>query len=479
MNKLIAPLAALAASAAMLWFGTGLHPLWALTWLAPLPVLWVAARLPLLPALGLAAAAWLIGACNEWSFVHGRIGMPLTMVLGFIVPPALVFCLAVGAWRYALQRGAPLRAALAYAGVLTGAGFATQRLSPHSTWGSLAYSQMDCLPVLQVAALGGVAAVTFLVAFAPAALAAAALGPAAPRRRLFLAGGTLALLAAVTAWGAWRLQQPAGPEVKVGLIASDLERNLFVKDAAGRQALFAGYSAKAAELIGQGAQLVVIPEKIARMHDDTISEIDAPFSLAAAQGAVIAVGVERWSGADKLNESRIYGPQGRLWTTYEKHHMLPAFEGDMLVGTTRTVLDQPSGKWGVAICKDLDFPQLSREYGNDGIGLLVVSAWDFVDDAWLHDRMAVMRGVESGFSLARSAKLGMLSLSDDHGRVVAEARAQTGAGGDEFYALIGEVPVHHDATLYARWGDWFSWLVLAGLVPILLNALRSGAPAKK
>ena len=469
MNKLIAPLAplaALAASAAMLWFGTGLHPLWALTWLAPLPVLWAAARLPLLPALGLAAAAWLIGACNEWSFVHGRIGMPLTMVLGFVVQPTLVFCLAVGAWRYALQRGAPLRAALAYAGVLAGAGFATQRLSPHSTWGSLAYSQMDCLPVLQAAALGGVAAVTFLVGFAPAALAAAALGPAAPRRRLFLAGGTLALLAAVTAWGAWRLQQPAGPEVKVGLIASDLERNLFVKDAAGRQALFAGYSAKAAELIGQGAQLVVIPEKIARMYDDTIAEIDAPFSLAAAQGAVIVVGVERWSGADKLNEARIYGPQG-LWDTYEKRHMIPLFESELKVGTSRTLLPHASGLWGVQICKDLDFPELSREYGNDGIGLLLVPAWDFIDDGWLHDRMAVMRGVESGFSIARAPKQGLLTLSDSRGRVLAQAPTD----GAEFTSLLGSVPVRHEPTLYAAWGDWFSWLVLGLLILSLLSIL--------
>ncbi|HWY25365.1 MAG TPA: hypothetical protein VNX47_10625, partial [Nevskia sp.] len=306
MNKLIAPLAALAASAAMFWFGTGLHPLWALAWLAPLPVLWAAARLPLLPALGIAAAAWLIGACNEWSFVHGRIGMPLQMVLGLVVPPTLVFCLAVGAWRYALRRGAPLRAALVYAGVLVGAGFAAQRLSPHSTWGSLAYSQMDCLPVLQAAALGGVAAVTFLLSFVPAALAAAALGPAEPRRRLALAGGTLALLAAVSAWGAWRLEQPVGAGVKAGLIASDLDRNLFPRDAAGRQDLFAGYAAKAAELIGQGAQVIVIPEKIARVHDEGIDELDTPFKQAAAQGSVIAVGVERWSGDDKLNESRIY-----------------------------------------------------------------------------------------------------------------------------------------------------------------------------
>lgn len=477
MNRIVSVFAAVAASAVMLWFGTGLQPIWWLTWLAPLPMLWVAPRLPAAWSFGLATLAWAAGAMNEWSYAHDTLEMPLRVILLMALGPSLSFGAAVLLWRRLLLRGALLQAALGFAAVIVTVGFALQRLSPHSTWGDIAYSQMDFLPVLQTASLAGVAGVSFLLLFLPASLAAACCGVGTPRNRLALAGGAVLLVALAAGWGVWRLGEAPGQQVKVGLIASDLIRNLSPKDAEKKRALFAGYSAKAAELIAQGAQLVVVPEKLARVADADIADVDLPFQQAAAQGAVIAVGLERWSGGNKLNESRIYGPQGGLWTTYEKHHMLPAFEGDMLAGTSRTVLDQPSGKWGVAICKDLDFPQLSREYGNDGIGLLVVSAWDFVGDAWLHDRMAVMRGVESGFSLARSAKLGLLSLSDDRGRILAQARAQTGTG--EFYTMIGEVPVHHDATLYAHWGDWFSWLVLAGLAPILLSALRSGTRAKK
>ncbi|HWY24974.1 MAG TPA: nitrilase-related carbon-nitrogen hydrolase, partial [Nevskia sp.] len=151
--------------------------------------------------------------------------------------------------------------------------------------------------------------------------------------------------------------------------------------------------------------------------------------------------------------------------TYEKHHMLPLFESELKVGTTRTLLPHPSGLWGVQICKDMDFPELSREYGNDGIGLLLVPAWDFVSDGWLHDRMAVMRGVESGFSIARAAKLGLLSLSDSRGRVLAQAPT----GGAEFASLLGTIPVQHERTLYAARGDWFSWLVLGLLLLSLLS----------
>ena len=59
----------------------------------------------------------------------------------------------------------------------------------------------------------------------------------------------------------------------------------------------------------------------------------------------------------------------------------------------------------------MDFPRLSREYGKDGAAVLLVLAWDFSDDGWLHGRMAILRGVESGFSIARAPKQGGYSAS--------------------------------------------------------------------
>jgi apolipoprotein N-acyltransferase len=472
LNRLLPLAGAFAAAVLMLWFGTGLHPQWWLTWLAPLPLLWLATRLSAPWTFVLVVSACFAGAFSQWHYAHDLIRLPGTVLLLAAVQPALVLGAAVLLWRRLLRRGLPLLAALGYSGVLVAVDFAALRFSADSNWGSLAYTQMDFLPVLQAASLAGTSGLVFLVSFVPAALAAAVWGRVTLPHRLALAGGALALLLAVAGWGAWRLAQPAGPQLKVGLIASDLPQNLSPKDPLKKKALFEGYSAKAAELIAQGAQLVIVPEKIARVHDERIGDLDLPFEQAAARGAVIAVGVERWSGADHLNESRIYNPQGALWTTYEKHHMMPAYESDLKVGTSRAVLDEPSGKWGVQICKDMDFPALSRQYGNDGVGLVVVSAWDFIADGWLHDRMAVMRGVESGFSLARAAKQGLLTLSDDRGRVLAQQL--TGGEGGDFSTLLGSVPVRHDDTLYARWGDWFAWLMLALLGWSLLAAL--GAP---
>ena len=108
---------------------------------------------------------------------------------------------------------------------------------------------------------------------------------------------------------------------------------------------------------------------------------------------------------------------------------------------------------------------MSRQYGAKGVSLLLVPAWDFTLDAWLHDRMAVMRGVESGFTIVRAAKQGLLTVSDDRGRILAQRDAAT----VRFASLLATAPVHHDDTLYDRWGDWFAWLNVAGLIALVLS----------
>src|SRR4029077_2318199 len=137
-------------------------------------------------------------------------------------------------------------------------------------------------------------------------------------------------------------------------------------------------------------------------------------------------------------------------------------------------LDQPSGRWGLQICKDMDFPQLSREYALQGANLLLVPAWDFNLARWLHARMGVRRAVEIGFALARSARNGLLTLSDNRGRIIAETATVPG----RFVSITGKVNVAHEQTFYTQTGDWFAWLCVAMFVILLAFPFlaRSGSP---
>jgi apolipoprotein N-acyltransferase len=116
----------------------------------------------------------------------------------------------------------------------------------------------------------------------------------------------------------------------------------------------------------------------------------------------------------------------------------------------------------------MDFTRLSRQYGEEGTGLMLVPAWDFVLDRFEHGHIAVMRGVESGFSIVRAAKQGYLTVSDDRGRILAETQSNSAP----FATLLANVPAGHDTTLYLLWGDWFAWLALAALIFTLAQLCR-------
>jgi len=82
-------------SAAFFYFGTGLHPIWWMLWLAPVPVLAVAPRFRAGAAFLLGLIAWLIGETNQWKYVRHYIELPAQIVALYFVIPAAVFGLSV------------------------------------------------------------------------------------------------------------------------------------------------------------------------------------------------------------------------------------------------------------------------------------------------------------------------------------------------------------------------------------------------
>ncbi|MEO8777241.1 MAG: nitrilase-related carbon-nitrogen hydrolase, partial [Rhodanobacter sp.] len=170
----------------------------------------------------------------------------------------------------------------------------------------------------------------------------------------------------------------------------------------------------------------------------------------------------------KRNAVMVFQPGSSTPVTYNKHHLIPGFERQYTPGDTYTML-AGTPRIGLAICKDMDFQDIGEAYAARNAQLLLVPAWDFRVDGWLHSRMAIMRGVESGFAVARAARSGRLTLSDDRGRVVAEASSE-----QHDAELVGDLPLHETRTLYGRWGNWFAWLDLMLLLALLLQAVRPG-----
>lgn len=466
-----AALATVVSASILIWFGSGLNPWWPLLWFAPLPVLLFASRSSWRGAALVAAVSWLAGTLNMAHYFSAVLHIPLAILALIFVIPALAFATAVLLFRALSRKGAIWSALLAFPAAWVSYEYLMNLVSPHGTAGSISYSQLKFLPVLQLASITGPWGISFLVLLFSSSLALGLhLRQTAPRQALRIVGAGMGAVVLVLIFGAARLALPLPQHhVKVGLIASDLPGNVDIADEGAATArLFRDYAGKFEELAAGGAQVIVLPEKLGLVVDSGKADAGAIFqSLADKTKSRIVVGLLHVSPPVKYNEARIYSPQAPE-LRYDKHHMLPLYESGLKPGTTLTLFSAPSGTWGVAICKDLDFTPLSRQYGKAGAGLMLVPAWDFDLDRLWHGHMAIMRGVENGFSIVRAARQGYLTVSDDRGRILAETRSDSAA----FATLVADVPVEHDTTLYLLLGDWFAWLALAALTFLVVQLYR-------
>jgi apolipoprotein N-acyltransferase len=453
-------------TAILVWFGNGLNPWWPLLWLAPLPVLWFALRSSWVSTALVAGVSWLIGSLSLWGYFH-FLGLPFLVWLAIFSMASMVFTLSVLLFRALVLRGAIWRALVAFPAAWVACEYIRNLLSVHATAGSLAYTQLTFLPLLQLASITGPWGISFLLLLFPAALAIGLhLLPTAQHQALRVTGAALGVIVAVLIFGVVRLHLPAEqPETELGLIASDAD--IPARDAETNR-LFALYAKQAEQLAARGAQVIVLPEKIGVVLQSDSEAVDSIFrSVADRTGSTIVIGEVSITPEARYNQARIYSPHRPL-LTYDKHHLLPPFESNLTPGTTLTLLPKTPANWGAAICKDMDFIPLSRQYGQHGVGLMLVPAWDFNMDRSWHGHMAIMRGVEDGFSIARTAKNGYLTVSDSRGRVLAEARSDSAP----FATLLARVPATHEKTVYLILGDWFAWLVIVVLGLTLMPLLR-------
>ncbi|MEU8209825.1 nitrilase-related carbon-nitrogen hydrolase [Micromonospora sp. NPDC049044] len=451
----------------LLWLGgCGLHPVAALTWLAPIPLILASVRVRRRTALGATILAWSIGQLDMVRYYHGTLGLPVPAVAAVL---GLGLGLAAGTVvlaRALLLRGRTVRAVLTVPALWVLGEYAASHLFPQGAWWSLAYTQADVRPVIQMTALTGVWGVTYLLLAVPIAVAAV-LGSALPtgtgRLDRTALACLLALLLGAGGWSAWSLGRSADPAepLTVGLLALRQSTDgLPIDEPSGRD-LLARYAARVADLTARGARIVVLPEKVFAVTDTTLPLLVDALRQAGAQ---IVVGTVLWRAGTASNVALVLDPDGGV-TTYQKQHLVPGLEEWLTPGDDDVIVN---GRFGVAICKDLDYPGLVRRYRAEGASVLLVPALDFTSDGWLHGRIAMVRGVENGITVVRAAELGRLTVSDGGGRLLGDVSA----GDAEL--LVTAAPTTGWGTVYSRTGDWFPLLSLVLLV-VAVEGSASGS----
>ena len=167
----------------------------------------------------------------------------------------------------------------------------------------------------------------------------------------------------------------------------------------------------------------------------------------------------------------LLSPSGALAENYQKHHMAPP-EREFVPGHDYKLRDIGPLKVGLAICKDMHFGTMGLAYGQRKADLMLVPAWDFHVDGDIASAITLTRGVENGFSIARSSREGLLTVTDAYGRVVASKPSAFLPGN----ALLAQVSLPRQlGTLYTRIGDAFGWLCVALAAALVI--LRNGKTA--
>jgi apolipoprotein N-acyltransferase len=440
------------------------YPVWWAAWLAPAPA--VAAVL-LAPARLRTAIGSIIG------LVSGTLSFGYHVTTGSAAAAiviAIVYALGWGGTlrltATAAERWPPIVSALVLPASWAAIDTLLIHFSPHGSAGSLAYAEARVLPLLQVASLGGVPAVTFVLLL-PGSVAGLALARClgGPFLRGLPHAAALAGVAVtgVLLFGWWRLDSaPGQPSTQVAMIASD--------QAAPGGRTWERFGAEYGAAIDRAARpgvTVLLPEAVLRT-DLAGAERAAQglASIALHRRATLVAGVIVADGKKVTNRALVATPDGRhAW--YIKQHLVPGLESDSTPGEHNLLATAPAGA-GVAICKDMHFPTLGRSYARDGARLMLVPANDFDVDDRMMEAVTAWRGVEGGYAVARSARHGMSFVSDPYGRIVAERRS-----GAVTATLIARAPsALSRPPLYARMGDLFGWICVAASLGLVLATRR-------
>lgn len=431
-------------SGALLAQAHGLHPFWPLAWVAPIPLLIAVIGASRATAFLCGAIAGALSVAGMFAYMLDLSGpAPLAVIVVF---KALIWGGAALAVAFAERRLPAAAAVFVFPALMAGVETLLATVSPHGTAGAFAYSQMDFLPAIQVAALGGAPAITFV-----AMLFASLVAMLVAQRAFVAALAPLALIGASLGFGYWRLSlPPAEQTVRVALLASD--RFEGVPD--DWRAVWAAYAPQIERAADEDYRIVLMPEKIGRLNADARdAAVEQLAEIARRRDVHLIFGVDAETGEGRFNRAYI-APSGLPIASYDKRHMIPGFESHFTPGRANLQSGEPPARFGYAICKDMDFPTVGRAQA--GSDIVFVPAWDFGVDAWLHSRMAVLRGVENGYAVVRTAREGVLTVSDAYGRVLAEAPSGPQA------SLNAEAPLGGPGqTLYARLGDVFGWMCLA------------------
>lgn len=369
-------------------------------------------------------------------------------------------------------------------------------------WDLLGYTQINNLFIIQLAPIGGVLCLSFVVAAINAGVAM--LGISSGRKRILfpLAAASMALIIQMA--GSYMARSTAIPFPRQTAVL--LQENIAVGITATPDQLlttnqeFESFSSLSLHpRINESAKLdhAVISRGV-RISPDLIVWPEAPShfqsndpdlnlrlgNLARAANVPVIAGSlgldpdpSRSRGYALYDSALLFDASGEYRGRYDKIHLVPWGEfipfksffsfahkltegaGDMDRGHERSIFRVNGRAYGIFICYESIFGDEVREFVKNGAEVLInISDDGWYGDTgapWQHLNMARMRAIENNRWVLRSTNTGITTAIDPQGRARDQAPRHVRA------AFMFPFSFTQEITFYTQHGDWFAYLCAA------------------
>jgi apolipoprotein N-acyltransferase len=434
----------------------------------------------------LAGLYWVAEAFLVEPWRHGWL---IPFVMTALPGGMALFFAAAGALAMALWHKGPARV-FALGLALGLAEYARGHVLTGLPWNLIGYGLLANGPLMQLAALFGVYALSLLAVLLFAA--PAAIWSVDGKRSLgtaVLAGFLLALLGFGYVWGDHRLatasEEPS--DVRLRIVQANIDQARKWRPENSAQ-IFADYLDLTRVAGLADMNLVIWPETALPFLLEDSPEALAAVGEVLPQDAALLVGVARvvnrrdesgaLQGRDVFNSVLVVDSDGQVLDSYDKMHLVPFGEylpfqdfleslgflqmtgirGGFTEGTGPRLLDVPGAPpAGPLICYEIIFPDEIVGQGPRPSWLLNVT-----NDAWFgssagpyqHFHQAQVRAIEQGLPVVRAANTGISAVIDSWGRVLAEI------GLGEKGLIDATLPKVGPRTTYVSLGSRMEILVL-------------------
>jgi apolipoprotein N-acyltransferase len=363
-------------------------------------------------------------------------------------------------------------------------------------WALLGYSQFLTLPVVQIADITGVYGISFLIMLMNVAffrvLEVSVDRSLRPALKEILAAGLLLVLSG--AYGYWRLgeippQNKQGTPLRIVLAQGNIPQDIKWEPKFQGETVetYADLTERAA---GDGRpDLIIWPETATPFFfQDSSFFRSRILDLARKTGAPLLFGSPAFERQGReiyyFNSAFLISPEKKTLGRYDKIHLVPFGEYAPLsgiLGFTRDIIGAmgdfhsggevkslaiPQGKFGVLICYEAIFPDLTRRFVHKGAQFLV----NITNDAWFgrtaapfqHISMARLRAIENRVPIARAANTGISGFIDPAGRLIQSSELFTKT------TLSGTIYLKNRWSFYTRFGDVFVYLCIGYTILFLI-----------